>query len=172
MLNQNQTAAMQPATHSDPTGKEYLVLGLAGQEYGIDILKVREIRRFERESLTRLANVPAFILGVTNLRGLIVPIVDMRMKLNLDDIGYDEHTAVVILNLDEHIVGVVVDRVSDVLTLRPEQISEPPHFDGVFASEFLLGIGTVGERMLILVDIQELMHSTELELMEETRSAA
>jgi len=161
----------QAATQTDQTGKEYLVLSLGGQEYGIDILKVREIRRFEKQSVTRLANVPGFILGVTNLRGLIVPIVDMRMKLNLDSVQYGEHTAVVILNLDEQVVGVVVDGVSDVLILRSEHISEPPGFDDVFASEFLTGIGTVDERMLILVDIQKLMHSAEMELLQDSRSS-
>jgi len=170
MLNPANPA--QAATQRDQTGKEYLVLSLAGQEYGIDILKVREIRRFERQSVTRLANMPDFILGVTNLRGLIVPIVDMRMKLNLDQAEYGEHTAVVILNLDEQVVGVVVDGVSDVLILRPEHISEPPGFDDVFASEFLTGIGTVDERMLILVDIQKLMHSAEMELLKEDSAAA
>jgi len=162
----------QATLQADQTGKEYLVLNLAGQEYGIDILKVREIRRFEKKSVTRLANVPEFMLGVTNLRGLIVPIVDMRMKLNLDEVEYGEHTAVVILNLDEQVVGVVVDGVSDVLTLRPEHISEPPGFDGVFASEFLSGIGTIDERMLILVDIQKLMRSAEMELLEENSASA
>jgi len=168
MLNSMPQA--QTATQTDQTGKEYLVLSLGGQEYGIDILKVREIRRFEQKSLTRLANVPDFILGVTNLRGLIVPIVDLRMKLNLDEAAYGEHTAVVILNLDEQVVGVVVDGVSDVLILRAEHISEPPGFDDVFASEFLTGIGTVDERMLILVDIQKLMHSAEMDLLEEKNS--
>jgi len=162
----------QAAAQTDQTGKEYLVLSLGGQEYGIDILKVREIRRFEKQSVTRLANVPAFILGVTNLRGLIVPIVDMRMKLNLDSVQYGEHTAVVILNLDEQVVGVVVDGVSDVLILRTEHISDPPGFDDVFASEFLTGIGTIDERMLILVDIQKLMRSTEMELLEESSPSA
>jgi len=170
MLNPANPA--QASTHTEQTGKEYLVLSLAGQEYGIDILKVREIRRFEKKSVTRLANVPEFMLGVTNLRGLIVPIVDMRMKLNLDTVEYGEHTAVVILNLDEQVVGVVVDGVSDVLILRPEQISEPPSFDDVFASEFLTGIGTVDARMLILVDIQRLMRSAEMELLEDHRDAA
>lgn len=148
-------------------GKECLVFTLATQEYGIDILKVQEIRSYDSQSLTRIANVPDFIKGVTNLRGIIVPIVDLRIKLNLDDITYDEKTVVIILNLSSRIVGIVVDGVSDVLMLQAEQISAAPQFGSAFSTEYLTGIGTVGERMLILVDIERLMTSSEMELIEK-----
>lgn len=163
MINQHKTASTAQVEES---GKEYLVFTLASQEYGIDILKVQEIRSYDSQSLTRIANVPEFIKGVTNLRGIIVPIVDMRVKLNLDEIAYDEQTVVIILNLASRIVGIVVDGVSDVLMLQSGQISAAPQFGSAFSTEYLTGIGTVGERMLILVDIERLMTSDEMELID------
>ena len=148
------------------TGQEYLVFRLGSQEYGIDILKVQEIRGYDAQSVTRIANVPSFIKGVTNLRGIIVPIVDMRIKFNLESVEYIHQTVVVILNLESRVVGVVVDGVSDVLMLQPSHISAAPQFGTAFSTEYLTGIGTLGERMLILVDIEKLMTSDEMALVE------
>ncbi len=148
-------------------GQEYLVFTLASQEYGIDILKVQEIRGYDAQSVTRIANVPSFIKGVTNLRGVIVPIVDMRIKFNLESVEYNNETVVVILNLASRVVGIVVDGVSDVLVLQPSQLSAAPDFGSAFATEYLTGIGTVDERMLILVDIEKLMTSDEMQLVEQ-----
>jgi len=151
---------------SETTGQEYLVFTLAAQEYGIDILKVQEIRGYDAQTVTRIANVPSFVKGVTNLRGVIVPIVDMRIKFNLANVEYDHQTVVVILNLKSRVVGIVVDGVSDVLMLQKSQISAAPQFGTAFSTEYLTGIGTVGERMLILVDIEKLMTSEEMALVE------
>lgn len=150
----------------ETSGQEYLVFTLANQEYGIDILKVQEIRGYDAQTVTRIANVPNFIKGVTNLRGVIVPIVDMRMKFDLETVNYDTETVVVILNLDTRVVGIVVDGVSDVLVLQPEQISAAPSAGNTFSSEYLTGIGTVDQRMLILVDIEKLMTSEEMQIVE------
>ena len=152
---------------SDSTGQEYLLFTLAAQEYGIDILKVQEIRGYDAQTVTRIANVPPFVKGVTNLRGVIVPIVDMRIKFNLENVEYNHQTVVVILNLADRVVGVVVDGVSDVLMLQSAQISAAPQFGTAFSTEYLTGIGTVGERMLILVDIERLMTSAEMALVEQ-----
>lgn len=154
------------ANQVDTAGQEYLVFTLAAQEYGIDILKVQEIRGYDSQSVTRIANVPSFVKGVTNLRGIIVPIVDMRIKFNLENVEYNHQTVVVILNLKSRVVGVVVDGVSDVLMLQPSQISAAPQFGTAFSTEYLTGIGTLGERMLILVDIEKLMTSEEMALVE------
>lgn len=155
------------AEQSASNSKEYLVFILADQEYGIDILKVQEIRGYEAQTVTRIANVPPFIKGVTNLRGVIVPIVDLRIKFNLNEVSYDHQTVVVILNLESRVVGVVVDGVSDVLVLQKEQISDAPQFgSAVLSTEYLTGIGTLGERMLILVDIEKLMTSEEMALVD------
>ncbi|HLR81677.1 MAG TPA: chemotaxis protein CheW [Paenalcaligenes sp.] len=148
--------------------QEFLVFVLNEQEYGIDILKVQEIRGYQEQSVTRIANVPSFIKGVTNLRGVIVPIIDMRIKFNLPDVKYDNQTVVVILNVADRVIGVVVDGVSDVLTLAAEQISDAPQFgSSAFSTEYLTGIGTVDERMLILVDIEKLITSEEMELVDD-----
>lgn len=151
----------------ETAGQEYLVFTLATQEYGIDILKVQEIRGYDAQSVTRIANVPSFIKGITNLRGVIVPIVDMRIKFNLDSVEYNHETVVVILNLESRVVGVVVDGVSDVLILQASQISAAPNFGTAFSTEYLTGIGTIDERMLILVDIEKLMTSEEMQLVEQ-----
>lgn len=163
MLNKTDVSPEQ----ADDTGNEFLVFTLANQEYGIDILKVQEIRGYDSQSVTRIANVPSFIKGVTNLRGVIVPIVDMRIKFNLESVEYNHQTVVVILNLVSRVVGVVVDGVSDVLMLQPAQVSAAPQFGTAFSTEYLTGIGTVGERMLILVDIEKLMSSSEMALVEQ-----
>lgn len=152
---------------NDATGQEYLVFTLAAQEYGIDILKVQEIRGYDAQTVTRIANVPSFIKGVTNLRGVIVPIVDMRIKFNLESVEYNHETVVVILNLESRVVGIVVDGVSDVLSLQQDQISAAPNFGTAFSTEYLTGIGTIDERMLILVDIEKLMTSEEMQLVEQ-----
>ncbi|HLU14543.1 MAG TPA: chemotaxis protein CheW [Burkholderiaceae bacterium] len=152
---------------SEAGGQEYLVFTLASQEYGIDILKVQEIRGYDGQTVTRIANVPSFIKGVTNLRGVIVPIVDMRIKFNLDSVEYTNETVVVILNIKSRVVGIVVDGVSDVLMLQPSQISAAPSFGTAFSTEYLTGIGTLDDRMLILVDIEKLMTSEEMQLVEQ-----
>lgn len=156
----------QKTDQADGQGREFLIFTLAEQEYGIDILKVQEIRGYDNQSVTRIANVPSFIKGVTNLRGVIVPIVDLRMKFNLDKVEYNHQTVVVILNVHSRVVGVVVDGVSDVLMLQDSQVSPAPQFGSAFSTEHLMGIGTLGERMLILVDIEKLMTSDEMALVE------
>ncbi|HXE18774.1 chemotaxis protein CheW [Castellaniella sp. UC4442_H9] len=161
-MNITDTKADQVETQ----GREFLIFTLASQEYGIDILKVQEIRGYDSQSVTRIANVPSFIKGVTNLRGVIVPIVDLRMKFNMENVEYTPQTVVVILNVRSRVMGVVVDGVSDVLILQSSQISAPPQFGSAFSTEHLTGIGTVGDRMLILVDIEKLMTSDEMALVE------
>ncbi len=149
-----------------PTGaREYLTFRLDQEEYGIDILKVQEIRGYE--AVTRIANAPEFIKGVINLRGIIIPVVDMRIKFNLGEPVYDQFTVVIILNINGRVVGMVVDAVSDVTSLTPDQIKPAPDMGTAFSSEYMIGLGTIDERMLILVDIQRLMSSPEMGLSEK-----
>jgi len=143
---------------------EFLTFTLGDEEYGLDILKVQEIRGYD--AVTAIANAPAFIKGVINLRGIIVPIVDMRIKFNLGKVEYNEYTVVIILNVANRVVGMVVDGVSDVITLKPEQLKPAPEFGSAFDTEYLVGLGTLDERMLILVDIEKLMSSRDMELMD------
>jgi len=149
---------------------EYLAFTLGQEEYGIDIQKVAEIRSYETP--TRIANAPDFVKGVVNLRGIIVPIVDMRIKFNLGTPTYDQFTVVIILNIGHRVVGMVVDRVSDVTMLTPEQIKPAPEIGSSMNTDYITGLGTIEERMLILVDIDKLMSSDEMGLIEKTALAA
>ena len=142
--------------------REFLAFKLGREEYCIDILRVQEIRSYEEP--TRMAHAPAFIKGVVNLRGVIVPIVDMRIKFNLEQVNYDTFTVVIVLTIGTQVVGMVVDGVSDVITLKPEQMRPVPEFSSAVSSDHLLGIGSVGDRMLILLDIEKLMTSAEMGL--------
>ncbi len=151
-------------------GRELLTFTLGREEYGIDILKVQEIRGYD--AVTTIANAPAFIKGVINLRGIIVPIVDMRIKFKLGSVTYDETTVVIILNIAKRVVGMVVDGVSDVTTLKPDEIKPAPEFGSSLDTQYLLGLGTVDERMIILVDIERLMTSRDMELIEAAEMSA
>lgn len=168
------TSAIHAAPNVSPPGgpapgessrvREFLAFKLGSEEYGIDILRVQEIRSYEEP--TRLANVPDFIKGVVNLRGVIVPIVDMRLKFRLDEAKYDHFTVVIVLNIGSRVVGMVVDSVSDVITLTPEQLRPVPEFASSVHADHLLAIGAVDDRMLILVDIEKLMTSADMGLLE------
>jgi len=147
--------------------QECLTFTLGAEEYGIDILKVQEIRGYEYEAVTRIANSPEFIKGVINLRGIIVPIVDMRIKFSLGEPEYNQFTVVIILNVNHRIVGMVVDSVSDVIALTPEQIRPAPELGSIMDAQLLTGLGTIDDRMLILVDIEKLMNSPEMALMDD-----
>lgn len=142
--------------------REYLTFRLDQEEYGIDILKVQEIRGYEKP--TRIANAPEFIKGVVNLRGTIVPIVDMRLKFNCAKAEYNDFTVVIILNLRSRIVGIVVDSVSDVMELPPDSVKAAPEIDSVIDSSAVMGLGSVGDRMLILLDIEKLMSGLDMGL--------
>ena len=150
--------------------KECLSFRLGGEEYGIDILTVREIRAYEKP--TRIANAPAFILGVINLRGVIVPIVDLRVKFGVADAKFDGNTVVIILNVANRVLGIVVDSVSDVLPLKQEEIRPAPEFSSGIDASFIVGLASLEGRLLILVDIQALMTSRDMALVGEVREAA
>jgi purine-binding chemotaxis protein CheW len=146
---------------------EYLTFRLGKEEYGIDILRVQEIRSYEEP--TRIVNAPAFIKGVIDLRGVVVPIVDLRLKLNTPSAEYNDFTVVIVLNVKSVVVGVVVDAVSDVVPLKHDSIKPAPQFDsGVVQSGFITGIASVGERMLILINIEEMMSSAEMGLIKHS----
>ncbi len=162
---QHNVQAIGEKSDRDIAGQEFLAFTLGKEEYGIDILKVQEIRGYE--TVTRIANAPDFIKGVVNLRGIIVPIVDMRIKFNLGEPTYDQFTVVIILNVAGRVVGMVVDSVSDVTTLSLEQIKPAPEMGTALNTDYLIGLGTIDERMLILVDIDKLMSSAEMGLIDK-----
>ncbi|MBC3876542.1 chemotaxis protein CheW [Undibacterium sp. FT79W] len=143
---------------------EFLAFTLGKEEYGIDIQRVQEIRGYE--AVTRIANAPDFIKGVINLRGVIVPIIDMRIKFNLDNPAYDEFTVVIILHVCQRVIGMVVDSVSDVINLVQEQVKPAPDI-GALNTGHLIGVGTLDDRMLILIDIDKLISSGDMGLIEQ-----
>jgi purine-binding chemotaxis protein CheW len=149
-------------TEKGGAAREYLTFTLGKEEYAIDILKVQEIRGYD--AVTQIANAPEFIKGVINLRGLIVPIIDMRIKFSLGNVEYNEFTVVIIMNVLGRVVGMVVDGVSDVLSLASEQVRPAPEFGSTLDTSYITGIGTVNERMLILMDIERLMGSDDMQL--------
>ncbi len=157
---------MDTTSQAEPVNasNEYLVFTLGKEEYGLDILKVQEIRGYA--AVTSIANSPDFIKGVINLRGLIVPIVDLRIKFKLGRATYDQFTVVIILNVANRVIGIVVDGVSDVMTMTPEQIRPAPEFGAVMNTEYIQGLATVDEHMIILTDIEKLMSSGEMMLVE------
>jgi purine-binding chemotaxis protein CheW len=155
------------AANEPQAGGEFLTFRLGEEEYGIDILRVQEIRSYEQP--TRIANAPAFIKGVVNLRGVIVPIIDLRLKLGCVSAEYNGFTVVIVLNVRGRVVGAVVDSVSDVLELGREHIKPAPELSSQIDAHYITGIGAIkngdAERMLILMDIEALMSSADMGLM-------
>ncbi|PXW87755.1 purine-binding chemotaxis protein CheW [Nitrosomonas sp. Nm84] len=154
---------------TEPSGSmanEFLTFRLGEEEYGIEILKVQEIRGYD--SITQIANAPEFIKGVVNLRGIIVPIIDLRIKFRLGDASYDQFTVVIILNVAGRVMGIVVDGVSDVISLEADQMHPTPGFGSVIDTEYIMGLGTVDERMLILIDIEKLIGSSDMGLIDQS----
>ena len=158
---------------------EFLTFTLGEEEYGVDILKVQEIRGYD--TVTKIPDAPDFIKGVINLRGTIVPVVDMRLKFKLGKVDYNEFTVMIILNIARRVVGMVVDGVSDVMQLSAEQIRPAPEFCGAVSTSggssatgrtnFITGLGTLDQRMLILVDIEKLMSGPDMALMDSASQA-
>jgi purine-binding chemotaxis protein CheW len=143
---------------------EFLTFTLGDEEYGVDILKVQEIRGYD--TVTKIPDAPDFIKGVINLRGTIVPVVDMRIKFKLGRADYNDFTVMIILNIARRVVGMVVDGVSDVMQLLPDQIRPAPEFGAALNTRYITGLGTLDERMLILVDIEKLMSGADMALMD------
>ena len=154
-------AAAMPQAHA---GGEFLTFRLGAEEYGIDILRVQEIRSYEQP--TRIANAPAFLKGVVNLRGVIVPIVDLRVKFGCESVEFNSFTVVIVLNVKGRVLGAVVDSVSDVMELSGEMVKPAPEISAAVDMSYITGIANAGERMLILTDIEALMSSEEMGLID------
>jgi purine-binding chemotaxis protein CheW len=144
--------------------RQYLTFSLAGEQYGIDILKVQEIRGWA--PVTRIPNVPDFVKGVMDLRGTVVPIVDLRGRFNLEEVANSKTTVVILAMVGEEtggrVVGLVVDGVSDVLDIRPGDVQPPPDFGSTVNTEFLKGLVTRETGMVLLLDMERLLAVDEL----------
>ncbi|WP_416362371.1 chemotaxis protein CheW [Nitrosomonas sp.] len=167
MSLEQMTSVVVGSGHSKIGGisDEFLTFRLGKEEYGIEILKVQEIRGYE--AITQIANAPDFIKGVVNLRGIIVPIIDMRIKFHMENVDYDQFTVVIILNVAGRVMGIVVDGVSDVINLTSEQLRPAPGLGSVIDTEYIMGLGTIDNRMLILIDIEKMMSSSDMGLIEQ-----
>ncbi len=154
-------AAAAPRVAAAPVaGCELLTFSLGTELYGVDILKVQEIRGYD--AVTRIPDAPPWIKGVINLRGAVVPVIDLRIKFRQETVAYDAFTVMIILNLASRIVGIVVDGVSDVTRLSPEQVKPAPEFGGGLDTRYIAGLGALEDRMLILVDIERLLQAEDL----------
>lgn len=154
-------------TDSD-SGQQFLTFMLAGEEYGVDILKVQEIKGWK--PVTRVPNTPEYVKGVLNLRGTIVPVVDMRMRFSLEQVEYSAATVIIVLSVRsgdvDRIIGVVVDAVSDVMNVEESDIKPAPDFGAKVKIDFVSGLATVGDHMVMLLDVDKLLTETELSELE------
>jgi purine-binding chemotaxis protein CheW len=145
---------------------QYLTFMLAGEEYGVDILRVQEIKGWGK--VTPIPSTPDYVRGVMNLRGTIVPIIDLRRRFSLDNIDYGPTTVVIVLRVEcegrDRIMGIVVDAVSDVYAVPSEELRPSPDFGGNVNVEFVRGLATVDEKMVIMLNIDKLLNSDELEM--------
>jgi purine-binding chemotaxis protein CheW len=145
---------------TDGHTQQFLTFKLAGEEYGVGILSVQEIRGWS--AVTAIPHSPSWLLGVINLRGAVVPIIDLRIKFNFGRADYNEFTVVIILNVGTRVVGIVVDGVSDVITLGSEQIKPAPSLGNNADTSHIIGFGTLDERMRILMDVEKLVTGADL----------
>lgn len=150
--------------------REVLVFVLGGEEYAVDILKVQEIRGYEK--VTAIPSAPPYLKGVVNLRGIIVPVIDMRIKFGLPEAKYDSFTVVIILRVSGRVIGVVVDGVSDVVRLAPSEVKPAPGLGSIVDSGFLAGLATQGDRMILLLEIEKFLGSGELNLVTQAAAGA
>lgn len=150
---------------------QYLTFQLGTEQYGVNILQVREIRGFS--PVTQIPHSPRHMLGVLNLRGLIVPVIDLRMRFGLEVQDYTPTTVVIVLNLQseqgQQDVGVVVDAVSDVVNVSPEQTKPRPAFGSREGGEFVSALAALEDRMVLLLDIDKILAQDELEQLAELR---
>jgi purine-binding chemotaxis protein CheW len=163
MHTPNRTAAREAT-------REVLVFILGGDEYGVDILKVQEIRGYDK--VTPIPAAPDYVKGVINLRGTIVPVIDLRVKFRLAQVKYDQFTVVVILRLATRVIGVVVDGVSDVMALTASEVRPAPQLGTVVDASFISGVATQGERMVLLLDIERLLSTGELNVLARAAEGA
>ena len=164
-----QSAEVDLGIDIDGDADQYLTFLMADEEYGVDILRVQEIRGWEH--VTPVPNTPKYIKGVINLRGTIVPLVDLRERFGVEQIPYGPTTVVIVLKVigedSERIMGIVVDAVADVYNIEDENIKPAPDFGSVVSIEYVRGLVSIEEKMLIVLEIDKLLSSKELQAMSQ-----
>jgi len=158
------TMAKQNETTEKALSNQYVTFQLGAETYGISILKLNEIIAYQ--SCTTIPNVPNFIKGVLNLRGIVVPVIDLRERFGMELKEYDQFTVIMILDVSGRIMGLVVDAVSDVLTLNSEDVKPRPHFSTGISTEFIYGMGIKDNKFIILLDVDKLLSDEELNMVD------
>ena len=163
MSETNQAAQLNEeiAAMHDLAGK-YLTFVLDQEEYGIEILKVREI--IGMIEVTPVPQVPHYIKGVINLRGKVIPVADLRLKFGMEEKAYDEETCIIVLDVAGKLMGAIVDTVSEVLDVVGEQIEPTPDFGAKLDTEYILGMGKIGDKVKILLDIDQVLSTDEIHI--------
>ena len=151
-------ATLQLASQAADT-HQFLTFALGQEEYGVEILKIQEIKGYS--AITPLPNAPAYVKGVLNLRGTIVPIVDLRQKFALPEVAYTQFTVIVVVQVQGKVMGFIVDAVSDVLTVQGADIQPTPDLHGQVDTSFLNGLARSGEKLIILLDIDKVLTASE-----------
>ena len=159
----------QTPVSNDRAGK-YLTFGLAEEEYGLEILKVREI--IVMMDITAVPRTPEFVRGVINLRGKVIPVVDLRTKFGMEAVAQTDSTCIIVVDVNGVEMGIVVDEVSEVLDIRTEEIEDAPSFGANVDTEFILGMGKTNERVTILLDIGKVLASEEMDAIRSVESYA
>jgi purine-binding chemotaxis protein CheW len=145
--------------------KKVIVFALGSEEYGVEVEKVRTIERMQ--PMTRVPKAPEFIKGVINLRGLVIPIIDLRARFGLDTVDYSDSTRIIIVSAGEFEVGLIVDSANDVIDLDTDNIDNPPEIVGGIKAKYLDGIARVGEdRLLVLLNLEQVLNKDELQQLE------
>jgi purine-binding chemotaxis protein CheW len=164
------TARIFPENNMQANEEQFLTFRLDGQEYGIAILKVQEIKGWDK--MTPIPNSPPYVKGVLNLRGVIVPVFDLRLRFGLPEAARDAFTVIIVVNIGGRLAGIVVDAVSDVINVSPEQQCAAPEYEGQQNREFIKGLAQVDDKLLILLDIDRMVNPETLEQSEAAASVA
>lgn len=162
--NREMGIAMTTSDHNARESEKYLTFLLEDQQYGIEIFRIKEIRGFS--SITPIPNVPAHVRGVMNLRGTVLPVIDLRIKFHLPDVEYNKFTVIVIATVEDKTVGLLVDAVSDVLDVAANSIGEAPDFGSSVDTRFIRGVFQSRERLTVALNLSELLVENELAITE------
>jgi purine-binding chemotaxis protein CheW len=157
----SQSTEATNVTGFTPDGNQYLSFTLGNEEYGLDILKVQEIKGYS--AITPIPRAAPYIKGMMNLRGTIVPIVDLRIRFNMPQIEYDQFTVIIVIMVENRTMGMVVDAVSDVLNIQEEDIQSTVDFSDNIDTSFISGMGKAGDRMVIMLDVHKILGIDELQ---------
>lgn len=156
--------ATATSEHTESKAGKYLTFALADEEYGLEILKVREI--INMMEITAVPRTPRHVKGVINLRGKVIPVVDLRMRVGMAEADRSDETCIIVVSIGEVEMGIIVDRVSEVLDIAGEDIADAPSFGAQVNTDYIIGMGKINDRVTILLDISKLLSSSDMSELE------